>query len=331
MLAFATRVLIFVILAVGIHGEVKWEIKTKTKTGAVIQDRFSSIPVNRYPKTDQIRPNQVIKIATNCYKYKVNAAWSEIKWRHVDCDDFKTRKSATLWIPQDQTNEQIAALLNTMTCDIKFEETDPATYAGKSGTMPKILITDTCKHKEEVIQSQWVQLRKYVKEWRKLMVAKQGEMDALLTLQETTTLYKRDLRQFQHLHEQVSTKEFVIDTAWPVLIADCRHYKALKGAAGRTREQKDYIEKKIAEWGQFWKDTKTKYKFDVPAEPVAEAKEDYYDEYDAYEDAIDDGLVEQYYYDEEVEAVREELALKRLKRERARASLPRRYQSNYVY
>eukprot|EP01083_Nonionella_stella_P043495 117327_1 len=163
--------------------------------------------------------------------------------------------------------------------------------------MPKILITDTCKHKEEVIQSQWVQLRKYVKEWRKLTDDKQGKMDALRILQETKTLYERDVRQFRDLDEQMRTKEFVIDTAWPVVIADCREYKALKDAAGRTREQKDYIEKKIAEWGQFWKDTKTEYKF-----AVAEAKEDYYDEYDAYEDAIDDGLVEQYYYDEEVEA-----------------------------
>eukprot|EP01083_Nonionella_stella_P167034 560346_1 len=34
-------------------------------------------------------------------------------------------------------------------------------------------------------------------------------------------------------------------------------------------------------------------------------------------------LMDQYYYDEEVEAAREELALKRLKRERARASVPR--------
>eukprot|EP01083_Nonionella_stella_P173990 601926_1 len=40
-------------------------------------------------------------------------------------------------------------------------------------------------------------------------------------------------------------------------------------------------------------------------------------------------LVDQYYYDAEVEAAREELALKRLERERARASLPRRKRSKY--
>eukprot|EP01083_Nonionella_stella_P066099 173827_1 len=286
MLAFGTHILIFVGLAVKC---IAWEIHHPAGAmPAKIRKVNIDGDVIEDPEMTPLQIGDVVQMGTHCYTFS-STARQPSTWSDKICETEESKGVLN--------DEEFAARITSIDiCGITFEENPDALVPAI-----KLLIEDPCKEIELAVKAALDDYKIRMKKWSELKkkIAKKkrtpGKKLAGSAGREAKDESKREAtalkRQDDTLHNMgIDFQDYF------------RDYKGLLEAHGMYDE--DYYQSIVAKWKRILENAKKSYKYGSVDSASLE-------------------LVDQYYYDEEVEAEREELALKRLERERARASLPR--------